>query len=104
MNGGRFSGPELNGIVLPDGGDWPRVAQLGSIKRYQVRGQHELVLLRAEIVGGRVMGVLVPDFVAEQRAVLAPQVEPMVPADAVGGVARLGSRTLFRHVVEILVA
>src|SRR5262245_31156917 len=48
--------------------------------------------------------MLVAQFRPEQAGVLPPDIEPVSPADAVGGVFRLCSRTLSPHVIEIFIA
>ena len=54
----------------------------------------------AQIVGGRVVRAFVTDFRAQQNR----GSDPVAPSEQVLGVARLGSRALAYHVVEILVA
>ena len=47
---------------------WPLGTR--SVKQDQVGGEHQLAFARSEIVSRRVVGMLVPDLVTEQRGIL----------------------------------
>src|SRR5213595_3144834 len=65
-----------------------------SVEKNHVRRDNQLVLPRAEIIGGRIVGMLVPQLRPDETRVLAPDIEPMPPPDAMGAVSGLRSRAL----------
>src|ERR1700730_15995558 len=91
-------GFDLAKLGLPQS-SWP-----GSIRQDSVGRRNELILLRAVVVGGRVVRVLIAQFRPDQAGVLSPCIEPMSPSEAVGAVSCLCARTLSARVIEILVA
>src|SRR3974390_2549387 len=75
-----------------------------SVEKDHVCRQGQLILHGAQIVGRRIVGVLVPQLGSNQAGVLAPCIEPVTPTHAVSAVFCLRSRPLAAGVIEILVA
>src|SRR5262249_6287110 len=90
----------LTGDFAATAGSEPRRR---SVQENHVGGHDQLILPGTEVVGRRVIGMLVSELGPEQAGVLAPDIEPMTPSDRMCAVARLRAGSLSFDVVKILV-